>query len=38
LQREVTWRRTMEIVVLTGVLAAWLILQAWVLPRFGVKT
>jgi hypothetical protein len=28
----------MEILILLGVLVAWIILQAWVLPRFGVKT
>jgi hypothetical protein len=28
----------MEIFILLGILAAWIILQAWVLPRFGVKT
>jgi hypothetical protein len=30
--------RAMEILIPLGVLAAWVILQAWVLPRFGVKT
>jgi hypothetical protein len=30
--------KTMEFLVLSGILAAWIILQAWVLPRFGVKT
>jgi hypothetical protein len=28
----------MEILIPIAVLAAWVILQAWVLPRFGVKT
>ena len=28
----------MEILIPLGVLVAWIILQAWVLPRFGVKT
>ena len=28
----------MEILIFLGVLVAWIILQAWVLPRFGVKT
>ena len=28
----------MEILILIVFLAAWFILQAWVLPRFGVKT
>jgi hypothetical protein len=30
--------RTMEIVIPLGALVIWIILQAWVLPRFGVKT
>jgi len=30
--------RTMEILIPLGVLVVWIILQAWVLPRFGVKT
>ncbi len=29
---------TMDILVPIAVLVAWIILQAWVLPRFGVKT
>jgi len=34
-----SWRgRTMEIFVFLGFLVAWIILQAWVLPRFGVQT
>ena len=28
----------MEILIPLAVLVAWIILQAWVLPRFGVKT
>ncbi len=28
----------MEILIPITVLVAWVILQAWVLPRFGVKT
>jgi hypothetical protein len=28
----------MEILILTAVFVGWIILQAWVLPRFGVKT
>ena len=28
----------MEILIPIAVFVAWLILQAWVLPRFGVKT
>ena len=31
-------RPIMEILIPIAVLAAWIILQAWVLPRFGVKT
>ena len=30
--------KTMEILIPLGVLVLWIILQAWVLPRFGVKT
>ena len=30
--------KTMEILIPLGFLMAWIILQAWVLPRFGVKT
>ena len=30
--------RTMEILIPLGILVIWIILQAWVLPRFGVKT
>jgi len=28
----------MEILIPLGILVVWIILQAWVLPRFGVKT
>lgn len=28
----------MELLVLVAVLAAWFVLQAWILPRFGVST
>jgi hypothetical protein len=28
----------MEILVILGFLVAWIALQAWVLPRFGVST
>jgi len=28
----------MELLIPLAVVAAWIILQAWVLPRFGVKT
>jgi hypothetical protein len=31
-------RKTMEVLIPLGVLVVWIILQAWVLPRFGVKT
>jgi hypothetical protein len=30
--------KVMEFLIPLAVLAAWFILQAWVLPRFGVKT
>ena len=30
--------RTMEILIPFGILVVWIILQAWVLPRFGVQT
>jgi hypothetical protein len=30
--------RTLEIMIPVGILVVWIILQAWVLPRFGVKT
>lgn len=29
---------TMEILIPLGILLVWIILQAWVLPRLGVKT
>lgn len=28
----------MEIVIILGVFALWIILQVWVLPRLGVRT
>ncbi len=28
----------MEILIPIALLAAWIVLQAWILPRFGVKT
>jgi hypothetical protein len=28
----------MELLIPLGILAVWIILQAWVLPRFGVQT
>jgi hypothetical protein len=30
--------KPMEFLIPLGVLVVWIILQAWVLPRFGVKT
>jgi hypothetical protein len=30
--------KTMEFLIPLGVLVVWIILQAWVLPRLGVKT
>lgn len=30
--------RTMEIVIALLVVAGWFLLQAWLLPRFGLKT
>jgi hypothetical protein len=30
--------KTMEFLIPLGVFVVWIILQAWVLPRFGVKT
>jgi hypothetical protein len=30
--------RSMEFLVLALVVGAWFVLQAWVLPRFGVST
>jgi len=30
--------KSMELLIPLVILAAWIILQAWVLPRFGVKT
>lgn len=31
-------RHKMEILLPIAVLVAWFVLQAWVLPRFGIKT
>jgi hypothetical protein len=36
--RTMKGAKTMEILIPLGLLAAWIILQVWVLPRFGVKT
>jgi len=33
-----TGGKKMEFLVPLGILVVWIILQAWVLPRFGVKT
>jgi hypothetical protein len=33
-----TGGKPMEFLIPLGVLAVWIILQAWVLPRLGVKT
>ena len=30
--------KIMELLVPLGILVVWFVLQAWVLPRFGVKT
>jgi hypothetical protein len=30
--------KTMEVLIPLGVLVVWIVLQAWVLPRFGLKT
>jgi len=30
--------KIMEILILLGIFVLWIILQVWVLPRFGVKT
>jgi hypothetical protein len=30
--------KIMELLILLGIFVAWVFLQAWVLPRFGVKT
>ena len=35
---EIKGDKTMEIFIPLGILVAWIILQAWILPRFGVKT
>ena len=40
-QPQRPWRsggKIMELLVVLAVLVAWVILQVWVLPRFGVKT
>jgi hypothetical protein len=37
-QKAKTGGKTIEFLALLGFLAAWIILQAWVLPRLGVKT
>ena len=35
---KATGGKTMEFLIPLGVLVVWIILQAWVLPRLGVKT
>jgi hypothetical protein len=30
--------RGMELLAILGIFAAWLVLQIWILPRFGVST
>lgn len=35
---EVQGNKIMEILIPVGLLIVWFVLQAWVLPRFGVKT
>jgi hypothetical protein len=37
-EKTETGGKTMEPIIFLGVLAVWIILQAWVLPRLGVKT
>ena len=36
--RQHSGGKIVEFLIPLGVLALWVILQAWVLPRFGVKT
>jgi hypothetical protein len=38
LRQQRSGEKIMEILIPLGILAIWIILQAWVLPRFGVKT
>ncbi len=38
LEQDQKGGKTMETLIPLGLLVAWIILQAWVLPRFGVKT
>jgi len=39
IQSTQTWGgRIMEFLIPLGIVAVWIILQAWVLPRMGVKT
>jgi hypothetical protein len=37
-EKAETGGKTMEFLIPLGILLAWIILQAWVLPRLGVKT
>jgi hypothetical protein len=36
--RQRSGGKVMEFLIPLAVLVAWVVLQAWVLPRFGVKT
>ena len=36
--RQHTGGQVVELLIPLAVFAAWFVLQAWVLPRFGVKT
>jgi hypothetical protein len=38
LERDEKGGKPMEALILLGILVLWIILQAWVLPRLGVKT
>jgi hypothetical protein len=31
-------RRLMELLIPVSIVAVWIVLQIWVLPRFGIKT
>ncbi|HMP02130.1 MAG TPA: hypothetical protein PKD86_12910 [Gemmatales bacterium] len=30
--------RAMDVLILLGIFAGWIVLQIWVLPRFGIQT
>jgi fatty acid desaturase len=38
LRQQRSGGKIMELLIPLAVLVAWVVLQAWVLPRFGVKT